>query len=857
MIPPIYAWIMNQRSTVNVWTLFLVLVLAPIQALAQVSESLNPAVLSQDTVQARIAEQVVRYPQDKIYLHTDRSHYVVGESVWFRVHVVDAVLHTPVSRQDYVFVELINEADSILKRLRIRETDAAFSGVLHLPLSLPEGTYVLRAYTGQLRNMDAGYFFHKKINVYAPMSGSNSGMSHQVSRGDGLLHIDFFPEGGHLIEGAPNRIAFKATWQDGRPAYVEGQLMDDDGLTYGSVRTLYEGMGLMQLTPLPGKHYHLVFDETVAGGEGRFALPVGTSETYGLRAELVDEELLVTVLHGSGWDQDASLYILVHTRGMVHYWLPWDMDYRTMAFDIKDLPSGVTQILLFDGEGRAVSDRLVFLNHAEDKSMIDLEIAKTTTQEEELVRVALTFKDAVGNPLKGDFSVSVVDNQFSLHGAGGDVFSTLLLDSELKGYIAHPGYYLERGREAELDILMMIHGWKRYAIPKVLAKQYAHPTVPVGVGMAIRGWVEQASGRPAKGSTVSMLSWEGGFSEEVLTGEDGRFAFTGFEAPDSLSFVIQAKPARGRNDLVVHIDPEKFPPMTTLAGMFSQQARATGVQDLNAGLAGLRGEEGRLRQALLEKHTMVADGDTLMRRIDIEEVSVEVRREPAQAANYSFYMPTDRRNVLTAEQLEEIQPQTISDALRHIPFITVQEDTSGQRKVYIGRMRNNSMMAATSGLGQPAVVVIDDMIIQDYDLDMLMDPSNIDKIGVLQGTAAMLLGGQGVGGAIVITTKKGLPASALNQSSNSLKLVTPLGYQPPVEFYVPYSGSEANDLSMPHDALQPTLYWNPAIRLNEQGEADFEFYIPRHLAEKGLRYQIMIEGIAEDGTIIHRVDQQP
>ncbi|MDZ7632933.1 MAG: hypothetical protein U5L72_00220 [Bacteroidales bacterium] len=43
----------------------------------------------------RIVEQIVLFPQEKIHLQTDKPVYIAGETVWFRAHVADAVLHTP------------------------------------------------------------------------------------------------------------------------------------------------------------------------------------------------------------------------------------------------------------------------------------------------------------------------------------------------------------------------------------------------------------------------------------------------------------------------------------------------------------------------------------------------------------------------------------------------------------------------------------------------------------------------------------------------------------------------------------------------------------------------------------------
>lgn len=46
-----------------------------------------------------------------------------------------------------------------------------------------------------------------------------------------------------------------------------------------------------------------------------------------------------------------------------------------------------------------------------------------------------------------------------------NIFTDLLLTSDLKGYIHQPGYYFTESslrKQKELDILLMVHGWRKY-----------------------------------------------------------------------------------------------------------------------------------------------------------------------------------------------------------------------------------------------------------------------------------------------------------------------------------------------------------------------------------------------------------
>ncbi|HET6572997.1 MAG TPA: alpha-2-macroglobulin family protein [Fimbriiglobus sp.] len=78
------------------------------------------------------------------------------------------------------------------------------------------------------------------------------------------LHVEFFPEGGDLVLGVPNRVYFRVTTTTvpGKPADVTG-ILTDGTKTICEVKTLTDaehpgvnqGLGVFTFTPEPGKRY--------------------------------------------------------------------------------------------------------------------------------------------------------------------------------------------------------------------------------------------------------------------------------------------------------------------------------------------------------------------------------------------------------------------------------------------------------------------------------------------------------------------------------------------------------------------------------------------------------------------------
>jgi len=125
----------------------------------------------EDSLRRRIIEQILTFPQEKIHVHCDKPVYLAGEKIWFRAYVTDAVLHIPSANQ-YVIAELINPLDSVVNRIKIRPDSGAFHGHISLDQALPEGDYTLRAWTENMLNPGADYYFMKRIRVEGPRSAS-------------------------------------------------------------------------------------------------------------------------------------------------------------------------------------------------------------------------------------------------------------------------------------------------------------------------------------------------------------------------------------------------------------------------------------------------------------------------------------------------------------------------------------------------------------------------------------------------------------------------------------------------------------------------------------------------------------
>src|SRR5215467_13730774 len=68
-----------------------------------------------------LAERLIRGlrfdARESIFIHTDKSVYKAGETVWFNAYLVYKISHKLSHQSKIVFFDLVNERDSVIRQL--------------------------------------------------------------------------------------------------------------------------------------------------------------------------------------------------------------------------------------------------------------------------------------------------------------------------------------------------------------------------------------------------------------------------------------------------------------------------------------------------------------------------------------------------------------------------------------------------------------------------------------------------------------------------------------------------------------------------------------------------------------------
>jgi len=309
---------------------------------------------------------------------------------------------------------------------------------------------------------------------------------------DGQVNVRFFPEGGHLIQGVPCRLGWEAYDKEGQRLNVEGELLLR-GKSVEKVRPLHAGRGRFLITPAEHGEYELRFEQ---GGK-RYDFPLPAAEDEGCGLAVMQEDGKVRMVLQRVLRQPRQLYLCLASGGKLFLTMPlaFENDAAIVQLNPDELPAGVNEAVVIDEQESILADRLFFVSNAALRQRLlrveSNEDKGRMAQPLEQNQLRLRITDASGQPVANQtFSLAVRDrDQLERTFSAGGAATSLLLQSEVLGFVEDPEYYFEQGAvHAEaLDQLLMIQGWRRYKWEQVAHPDQFEPTFLAEQGVTLNG----------------------------------------------------------------------------------------------------------------------------------------------------------------------------------------------------------------------------------------------------------------------------------------------------------------------------------------------------------------------------------
>jgi hypothetical protein len=638
--------------------------------------------------------------------------------------------------------------------------------------------------------------------------------------------VQFFPEGGEIIEGLASRVAFKAIDGKGASVEVKGSISDNAGTKISDFSSTHLGMGSLYLNAEPGKTYKA--NVTFANGTTKsFDLP--KAQASGIVAQVNNTDSLAFNLKIIANDpyytanKGKTLFIVATHEAVIYYAAKTKLNGQVTAAKIpKDkFPAGIVQITLFNETGEPISERLAF-NYQPNALKLSLKSDLPAYKQRQKVKLAVSAKNA-GVNAEGNFSISVIDEQKVPVNENSEItiLSSLLLTSDLKGYIEQPNYYFNKTNEkklADLDVLLLTQGFRRFAYKDILAAKFPPITFLPEQDMRITGTLRDRTGMPVRKGGLRLTVPGTTISAETLTSPSGIFTFSNLNIPDSSEVTINAKYSANGSNLMIIVDPQPAPQLTR--NIYSPDE----VVNIDSAMAPYLNNSKRQYSFLRT----------------LKEVKIESAK-PKKPSHADYPALSGLSSIMSTT----IEGERFSGC--NMFAMCLQSMATGltfyENAFYVTRDYN-------AGSRVPVQIFLNGMPIDYFGLSGV-NAAEVESVEVFTkdelGTVNRMYNTNGV---LVINLKKAPKGQKLSMEEfkklipqpNIIKF-SPKGFSRQREFYSPKYVNPAATYNF--NDLRSTIYWNPKVLTTAEGGLSLEYY---NADGKGT-YRAIIEGVDKNGNI--------
>src|SRR5262245_20732884 len=115
---------------------------------------------SLSTLTSRFSHYRDEHVRETIFMHTDVSLYMTGETMWFKIYCVDA-FHRPMPLSRVAYVEILDKDNKAVIQTKVKMDEGMGNGSVYLPSALPSGNFLLRCYTQWMKNFGADAYYQQ------------------------------------------------------------------------------------------------------------------------------------------------------------------------------------------------------------------------------------------------------------------------------------------------------------------------------------------------------------------------------------------------------------------------------------------------------------------------------------------------------------------------------------------------------------------------------------------------------------------------------------------------------------------------------------------------------------------------
>jgi hypothetical protein len=748
--------------------------------------------------QNQFGKHISGYEREKLFVHTDKTLYLTGETIWFKLYDVNAATNKPTDLSKVAYVEILNSDQKPVLQTKVSLKETTGDGSLLITSSILTGNYILRAYTNWMKNFDPEFYFQEVISIVNTLKGPDA----KTNDTSGNYDIQFFPEGGNLVYGLESKMGFRVAGREGKGIASAGVIVNQNNDTVAGFHTFLFGLGHFLFTPQKNNQYKILV--SMANGETIISqLPQIYDNGYVMDLSASDTNLKVSV-NTNVLIEDQRVYVLVYNKRKVSLaFMKAIQDGKAeFVFSKNMLEDGISYITVFNSARQPLCERIYFkrprLLH------LDVKTDKKEFGTRQRADIKLTALDSAGLPANADLSATVYLVDSLQHPQISDISSYLWLTSELKGTIESPQYYLNHfGADADTAIedLLLTHGWRKFNRDETSPNSKpAFQFIPEYSGNIITcRLIDKRTNSPAKGvvAYASVPGKQFKFSTSV-SDENGllHFEINNFFGVDNL--VVQTR------DSVYEIEPiDPFPKKYTVS-------QITPIEFL----------------------------ETLQKDLVSHIMSAQIQSAYTSGRPESFLMPVSDTTAFygKADKTYFLDDYTRFTTMEEVmrEYVTEVLVRKSEREFHF-RVSNTpyKLFFETDPL-----VLIDGVPVFDINKIISFDPLKIKKMDIV--TRKYYYGNMTYSGIVSYSTYNGdLGGFQLDPSA---LIVEYQGLQLQRQFYSPVYETKIQQENRLPD-FRNVLLWSPQMRTDKNGQQELSFYT----SDLPGSYIIFIQGITSEG----------
>ncbi|MBZ5858934.1 hypothetical protein [Flavihumibacter profundi] len=762
------------------------------------------------------------YPKEKLHIHFDKAVYNPGETIWLKAYLFNG--NTPSELSKNIYTELIDEKGKVLQRNISPVIFSSAAASFEIPPGSTDSVLFIRAYTRWMLNFDASFLYIKSIPVI--QTGNSAKKSTTIVP---VAFLQFFPEGGDLVQGIESVLAFKATDAKGLPVNIKGEIKNSKGVTITSFQSQHDGMGICKLTPLPKEQYKAVW----TGPEGKMQesrLPETKLHGIVIEAQCLGGGIQFAIKRNeSAAGEFPAVNIVAQAQQQLVYQATVFLTKSatiTTAIPALNLPSGIVQLTVFSTDGKPLAERIVFVNHGDYSFATELHSPEKCLEKRGKNIIQIDVPDS----LTSNLSVSVSDESGNPSlGESDDIYSHILLTSDIKGYVHNPAYYFSSGADSvsrHLDLVMLTNGWRRFTWNDVLAGNFPSLIHDAEDPLTINGILDGLPQKQLnKKRDLTLIVGIKNSQQEILSipvSSDGRFTVNNILFYDTARVFYQIN--KDKNKFLTSNTSLKLSTNFLLsAPPFSIDSLVTySLPQFESAVTMYNEDITSKNFAVIESHRKVQtlDSVTVVGRQKTKRELLDDRYTTGQfkGGNDFIFIPDDDPSGFGATNV----------------FMYLQNKVPGLTIWNYGSYVEVFMRGGKPGLYFNEMPV---SLGQLYDTPM-------EDIAMVKVFRPPFIGNFGGGsGAIAVYRKTG---KDLLKSIKGLNTTKVTGYTSDKQFYSPDYAKY--DPAYNDEDLRTTLYWNPFVITDKDNRSvTYSFYNN----DSTKKFRIVIEGINTAGKLTH------